>query len=30
VEHDVGHPALAPVKAWLDREVPPDERERAP
>lgn len=30
VEHDIAHPALAPVKAWLDREIPPDQRERAP
>jgi len=26
LESDLAHPALAPVKAWFDREVPPDTR----
>ena len=26
IEHDLRHPALAPVKAWLDRHIPPERR----
>ncbi len=29
VEHDLSHPALAPVARWFARAVPPAERERA-
>ena len=30
LEHDLAHPALAPIKKWIDREIPPERRERAP
>jgi aminoglycoside/choline kinase family phosphotransferase len=30
LEHDLAHPALAPIKEWIDREIPPERRERAP
>jgi aminoglycoside/choline kinase family phosphotransferase len=26
LEHDLGHPALAPLKAWFDETVPPEKR----
>src|SRR5260370_6647342 len=26
IDHDLRHPALAPVKEWLDRHIPPQRR----
>ena len=30
LQRDLAHPALAPVKAWFDREVPPELRREPP